>query len=81
MYLKNGKVKEGYEGRVDFILNELNEALGTEYKLNGNIVESYDEIVNSIDEVIQKKRAEILLSNEEVTRGGGSLQKYLATQS
>lgn len=62
---KNGKVKEGYEGRVDFILTELNEALGTEYKLNGDIVESYDEIVNSIDEVIQKKRAEILLSNEE----------------
>ena len=62
---KNGKVKEGYEGRVDFILNELNEALGTEYKLNGNIVESYDKIVNSIDEVIQKKRAEILLANEE----------------
>lgn len=62
---KNGKVKEGYEGRVDFILTELNEALGTEYKLNGDIVESYDEIVNSIDEVIQKKRSEILLSNEE----------------
>ena len=61
----NGKVKEGYEGRVDFILNELNEALGTEYKLNGNVVESYDKIVQSIDDVIQKKRAEIILSAEE----------------
>ena len=61
----NGKVKEGYEGRVNFILTELNEALGTEYKLNGNLVESYDEIVDSIDELIQKKRAEIILSNEE----------------
>lgn len=61
----NGKVKEGYEGRVKFILNELNEALGTEYELNGNIIESYDEIVKSIDDVIQKKRAEIILSTEE----------------
>ena len=62
---KNGKVKEGYEGRVDFILNELNEALGTEYDLNGDIVESYDEIVNSIDTLIQKKRANAILENEE----------------
>lgn len=61
----NGKVKESYKGRVNFILNELNEALGTEYKLNGNIVESYDKIVQSIDDVIQKKRAEIILSAEE----------------
>lgn len=62
---KNGKVKKEYEGRVNFILNELNEALGTEYRLNGNLVESYDKIVDSIDELIQKKRAEIILSNEE----------------
>lgn len=61
----NGKVKKSYEGRVDFILNELNEALGTEYELNGNVIESYDEIVKSIDDVIQKKRAEIILSAEE----------------
>ena len=62
---KNGKVKDGYEGRVEFILNELNSALGTEYKLNGNIIDSYDEISNSIDDLIQKKRAEIILSAEE----------------
>lgn len=62
---KNGKVKEGYEGRVEFILNELNSALGTEYKLNGNIIDSYSEISDSIDNLIQKKRAEIILSTEE----------------
>ena len=62
---KNGEVKKGYEGRVNFILNELNEALGTEYKLNGNIVESYDEIVKSIDTLIQKKRINAILENEE----------------
>ena len=62
---KNGKVKKGYEGRVSYILNELNGALGTEYKLNGNIVESYDEIVDSIDELIQKQRISAILENEK----------------
>lgn len=63
---KNGKVKEGYEGRVNFILNELNGALGTEYKLNGKVVDSYDEIIKSIDDLIQKKRINAILENEEV---------------
>lgn len=62
---KNGKVKDGYEGRVKFILNKLNPALGTEYKLNGKIIDSYDELKKSIDELIQKKRADIILSSEE----------------
>ena len=62
---KNGKVKDGYEGRVDFILNELNSALGTEYELNGDIIESYDKISDSIDDMIKKKRAEIILSSEQ----------------
>ena len=32
----NGKVKKGYEARVEYILNNLNNALGTEYKLVDN---------------------------------------------
>lgn len=62
---KNGKVKEGYEGRVEYILNELNGALGTEYKLNGKVIDSYDEMKESIDELIQKKRINAILENEE----------------
>ena len=62
---ENGKVKEGYKDRVKFILNQLNQALGTEYKLNGDIVESYKEIQTQIDKTIEKKRAEIILSSEE----------------
>lgn len=58
----NGKVKEGYEGRVSFILNELNKALGTEYKLNGNIIGQYEKLQSEIDTTIQKKRAEIILN-------------------
>lgn len=62
---ENGKVKEGYESRVSFILNELNNALGTEYKLNGNIIKSYQNLQGEIDTLIEKKRAEILLSADE----------------
>ena len=60
-----GKVKDGYEDRVGFILNELNSALGTEYELNGNIVSQYNELAESIDLVIAKKRAQIILESQE----------------
>ena len=62
---ENGKVKKGYEGRVSFILNQLNEALGTEYKLNGNIVEGYQKLQTEIDKTIKKKKAETILNGEE----------------
>ncbi len=63
---ENGKVKEGYESRVEFILGELNQSLGTEYELNNNIIDSYKEMQTSIDELIQKKKAQIILeANEE----------------
>lgn len=62
---ENGKVKDGYEGRVRFILNELNNALGTEYSLTGNIIEKYKELSNSIDNLIAKKKANIILQSQE----------------
>lgn len=62
---ENGKVKSGYESRVKFILNELNEALGTEYELNGNLIKGYKDLQGEIDNLIKKKRAEIVLSSYE----------------
>ena len=62
---ENGKVKDGYKSRVDFILNELNSALGTEYKLNGNIIQSYKDLQDEIGETIEKKKAEIILNSKE----------------
>jgi tape measure domain-containing protein len=59
---ENGKVKEGYKDRVQFILGQLNEALDTEYKLNGNIIERYQDIQTEIDKTIEKKKAEIKLN-------------------
>lgn len=62
---ENGKVKEGYESRVDFILKQLNDALGTEYERNEDVIKSYQEIQNEIDNLISKKKAEIKLNAEE----------------
>lgn len=61
----NGQVKSGYEERVGFILNELNNALGTEYQMVGNVIQQYDELINNIDLVIAKKQAEIILSSQQ----------------
>ena len=58
---ENGKVKEGYEDRAQYILGELNTALGTEYKMNGNIISQYGELKDNIDQLITKKKAEAAL--------------------
>ena len=65
----SGRVKDADKARVDFILNELNNAYGTEYKLSGNQitqngkeVKSLDELKNAIQRVIDKKKAEALIN-------------------
>ena len=62
---QNGKVKDGYQERVNFIINELNNALGTEYKLNGSIIDSYQTMQKEIDNLIDKKRAQIVIETQE----------------
>lgn len=59
---ENGKVKQGYSERASFILNQLNNALGTEYKLNGDLIQQYQDLKTNIDEVIQSKKVEATLS-------------------
>ena len=53
----NGRVKEGYEDRVNFISNELTEKTGVEISITDGVVSKYDELSNKLDEVIVKKRA------------------------
>ena len=82
----NGKVKEGYEARAQFILNEMNNALGTEYALNGNIIDSYSDMCASIDELILKKKAQIILEasedeyREAIQNKTKAMENYLDTQ-
>ncbi len=61
----NGKVKQGYEERAQFILNELNQALGTEYSSLEQIVDANGQVKESILQTIQAKKAQILLSAYE----------------
>lgn len=57
----SGNVKEKDRERANFILGALNEALGTEYQMVDGVIQKYDDLKNSIDEVIKAKRANALL--------------------
>lgn len=61
-----GKVKEGTEKRVKFILKDLNKALGTEFELdgkvireNGKVVDSYEDLEDQIYKNIDARKAQI----------------------
>lgn len=62
---ENGKVKKGYEERASFIVSTLNEALGTEIRLNDGIITGYQKIQKEIDGLIAKKKAQIILDSKE----------------
>ena len=57
----NGKVEDADRSRVEFILGELNSALGTEYQLVGNVISQYSALEASVYDVIAAKRANTLL--------------------
>lgn len=61
----NGRVKEGYEARANYIVGELNEALGLNMQLTNGEIQGYNELSSSIDTMIAKKRAQIILESQE----------------
>lgn len=63
----SGHVQEKDKSRVNFILHELSQAYGTEYKLIGNQIQGYEDLAQSIQGVIDKKAAELLLEAREET--------------
>lgn len=56
-----GFVHDKDKERTQFILNELNEALGTEYTLTGNVIKGYETLKRTIEDVIQAKLANSLV--------------------
>lgn len=60
----NGKVQESDQVRAQFILNEMNEALGTEYKLVDGVIQNYENLEKSIYDVIEAKKANALLETK-----------------
>ena len=71
----NGKVKEGNEERVSFILGELSNALGEEYKLNGNIITKNGEVVNSYEN-LQKSIADTIKAKKKEAEQTAITEKY-----
>lgn len=61
----SGEVREADRARAAFILGELNNALGTEYKMVGGQIQAYSDLKASVQELIATKRAEALLSVNE----------------
>lgn len=62
---QNGKVKKGYEERASFITSTLAEALGIEIKNVDGVIQKYGDLKSTIDEVMEKKKAQILLDSQE----------------
>lgn len=78
----NGRVKEGYEDRVNFILNELKDAYGIEFNYTDGQIKDYDKLKQKVKETIQQKEAEYLLDKflaiaEEARAQKATLQKNL----
>ena len=51
--------------RAQFILGELNAALGTEYEMTGNQIKNYQTLQDEIGKTIETKRAEVMLAAQE----------------
>lgn len=65
----NGKVKEGFENRASYLVNELAEATGLDIQLVDGQIQNYSELSNEIQKTIDKMKAEAILEahKEEYT--------------
>lgn len=62
---ENGKVKEGYEQRAKFITGELKKAFGVELEYIDGVIKGNGDIVQSINDIIEAKRAQYLVEAHE----------------
>lgn len=62
---ESGNVKDGYENIAKVLIDQLNDALGLNIELIDGQIKDYDSLSKSIENVIAKKRAELILQAEE----------------
>ena len=62
---ENGKIKQGYETRANFIVNELQKGLGIEIQLTDGVIKNYQDLQTEISKTISLKRANTLLDLSE----------------
>lgn len=77
---ENGRVSDENKARAEFILGELNTALGTEYTMTGNVISQYNDLTGAIDAVIEKKKAELILQAQEEAYREAILNRDAAEQ-
>ena len=61
----SGYVDESNRARAAFILGELNKALGTEYTMTNGVIQNYANLKQSIYDLIEAKKLEILMGQAE----------------
>lgn len=61
----NGKVQKGYEDRAEYILTTLSQALGVERDEIDKIIQKNGELSSSIEDIIEKRKAEAILNQLE----------------
>ena len=76
----SGRVQSADKVRAEYILGELNTALGTEYTMTGNQIDNYKQLQEEIDKTIQKKQAEQILDSYYAQTAGMSEKYYEARQ-
>lgn len=76
---ENGNVTEANKTRAQFILGELNTALGTEYEMTGNQIQGYKDMQKEIAKTIEARKAEILL-NAQLPIYEEAIQNYMDKQ-
>ena len=62
---KNGKVKDGYEARAQFITTTLASELGTEINISDGVIQNYQTMRDEVNKTIEAKKAELILANQE----------------
>lgn len=62
---EEGNVSDADKARAEFILNELNQALGTEFEMTEDQKINIQELTEAVYSAIEAKKAEILLSAKE----------------
>lgn len=78
---ESGRVQEKDQARADFIIGELNKALGTEYERVGDIIQNYKELETSINDVIRAKKANLLLDASSEVYSAALQEKEAAYES
>lgn len=74
----SGKVKEEDQARAQFILGELKKATDEEYLMVDGVIQKYSELKGSIEEVIETKKAKLLLEAVEADYTTALLEKDAA---